>query len=95
VADTPPTFLVIYSYVADMEQRRAPYREDHLAWLRKLADGGILLVAGATREPVDTGVLVVRAADVHEVRRLLLDDPYAAANLISGVVVRPFGLVVP
>ena len=88
------TFLVIYTYVPDMEQRRVPYRADHLAWLRELADRGTLLVAGAAREPVDTGVLVVRAADVHEVRRLLLDDPYAAANLISGVVVRPFGLVV-
>jgi uncharacterized protein len=94
VPETPPTFLVIYTYVADMEQRRVPHREDHLAWLRTLADGGTLLVAGATREPVDSGVLVVRAVDVHEVRRLLLDDPYAAANLITGVVVRPFGLVI-
>jgi uncharacterized protein len=76
------------------EQRRVPHRQDHLAWLRALADGGTLLLAGATREPADTGVLVVRAADVHEVRRLLLDDPYAAANLISGVVVRPLGLAV-
>lgn len=94
MTDSRLTFLVIYTYVADMEQRRAPHRQDHLAWLRDLVDGGTLLVAGATREPVDTGVLVVRAADVHEVRRLLLDDPYATANLISGVVVRPFGLAV-
>lgn len=94
VTDSPPIFLVIYTYVADMEQRRVPHRQDHLTWLRDLADGGTLLVAGATREPVDTGVLVLRATDIHEVRRLLLDDPYAAANLISGVVVRPFGLAV-
>jgi uncharacterized protein YciI len=88
------TFLAMYTYVADMEQRRVPYRQDHLAWLRDLADRGTLLLAGATRDPVDTGVLILRATDVHEVRRLLLDDPYAAANLISGVVVRPFGLAV-
>jgi hypothetical protein len=94
MTESPPTFLVIYTYVADMEQRRVPHRQDHLAWLRDLADGGTLLLAGATREPVDTGVLVMCAADVHEVRRLLLDDPYAAANLISGVVVRPLGLAV-
>jgi uncharacterized protein len=94
VTESPLTFLVIYTYVADMEQRRVPHRQDHLAWLRELADGGTLLLAGATREPVDNGVLVLRAADVHEVRRLLLDDPYAAANLISGVVVRPLGLAV-
>nr|WP_275941552.1 YciI family protein [Planosporangium mesophilum] len=86
--------MVLYTYVPDMEQRRAPHRQDHLAWIRDLADKGTLLVAGAAQEPVDTGVLVVRAADAHEVRRLLLDDPYALANLITGVVVRPFGLVV-
>jgi uncharacterized protein len=76
VTESPPTFLVIYTYVADMKQRRVPHRQDHLAWLCDLADRGTLLVAGATREPVDTGVLVLRATDVHEVRRLLLDDPY-------------------
>jgi uncharacterized protein len=94
VTDELPTFLVIYTYVPDMEQRRTPHREEHLAWLRGLAGAGTVRVAGATSEPVDTGVLVVRAAGVHAVRRLLLDDPYAAANLITGVVVRPFGLAV-
>ena len=94
MTDELPIFLVIYTYVPDMEQRRVPHREAHLAWLRGLAGAGTVRVAGATREPADTGVLVVRAADVHAVRRLLLDDPYAAANLITGVVVRPFGLAV-
>jgi len=88
------TFLVIYTYVQDMDNRRLPYRPDHLAWVRGLADQGRLLLAGATQDPVDTGVQVVRAGDVREVRELLLDDPYAAANLITGVVVRPLGLAV-
>jgi uncharacterized protein YciI len=94
VPDSQPTFLVTYSYVDDMEQRRVPHRQDHLAWLRKLAGEGTLRVAGATSDPVDTGVLVVQAADMHAVRGLLLDDPYSAANLITGVVVRQFGLAV-
>ena len=42
--------------------------------------------------PVDTRVLVVRGDDVDEAHRLPFDDPYAAANLIVGVVVRPIGL---
>jgi uncharacterized protein YciI len=88
------TFLVVYSYVQDMEQRRVPHRQDHLAWLHGLAGQGTLVLAGATQDPPDTGVLVMRGTDVHEVRRLLLDDPYAAANLVNGVVVRPLGLAV-
>ena len=93
--DDRPTFLVTYAYVPDMAQRRTASREDHLAWLRGLADAGTLILAGATQDPVDAAVLVVRGRDLHEVRRLLLDDPYAAANLIIGVTVRPFGLAIP
>ncbi len=89
-----PTFLVLYTYVPGMEQRRAAARQSHLDWLRGLADAGRLVLAGATQDPVDTGVLVLRGSDVHQVRRLLLDDPYAAANLIVGVAVRPIGLAV-
>ena len=89
------TFVVFYGYAPDAETIRGPYREAHLAWLREQADAGRLLFAGATREPVDTGVLVFRAEDIPEVRRLLLDDPYAAApNLIQSVTVRPIGVVV-
>ncbi|MPZ62152.1 MAG: hypothetical protein GEU93_12830 [Propionibacteriales bacterium] len=88
------TFLVLYHYVPDMERSRAPHREAHLAWLHELADSGHVLLAGATRDPVDTAVLIVRAADTYAVRRLLLDDPYAQANLIDGLTVRPVGLAV-
>lgn len=88
------TFLVTYRYVPGMEERRGPSRPDHLAWLRGLADAGTMLVAGATLDPVDSAVLIVRAVDVHAVRHLLLDDPYAKANLIVEVSVRPMGLAI-
>jgi uncharacterized protein YciI len=94
VTETLPTFLASYTYVPDMEQRRTAHRPDHLAFLRGLADRGTLLLAGATLEPVDAAVLILRASDVHEVRRLLLDDPYSVANLITGVTVRPFGIAI-
>ncbi|MGH3712765.1 MAG: YciI family protein [Micromonosporaceae bacterium] len=98
MAEPLPTFLVLYQYVPEMTERRAPHREAHLAWLHSLAgqDSGPaqVLLAGATRDPVDTAVIVVRAADEYAVRRLLLDDPYAVANLITGVTVRPLGLAI-
>jgi uncharacterized protein YciI len=94
MADAQPTFLVQYTYVPEMERRRAAYRDDHLAWLRRLADAGTLVLAGAVLDPVDGAVLVVRGDDILAVRRLLLDDPYAAGDLVTGVVVRPLGLAV-
>lgn len=94
MTETLPTFLVIYQYVPDMEQRRTPHRPAHLDWLRERAEAGRLILAGATLDPVDTAVLIFRGEDVLAVRRMLLDDPYAAANLITGVTVRPMGLAV-
>lgn len=88
------TFLVTYGYVPDMVSRRVDHRPEHLRWLRGLADAGQLLLAGATLDPADTAVLIVRAEDGHAVRRLLLDDPYAKANLIVSVSVRPMGLAI-
>jgi len=89
-----PMFLVTYSYVPDMENRRTPYRQDHLKWLQVEAEAGRMIFAGATGDPVDLAVLVVRGEDMHEVRRRMLEDPYSKAGLITAVTVRPFGLAV-
>jgi uncharacterized protein YciI len=94
MAENLRTFMVMYRYVPEMEKRRTPHRPDHLAWLREAAEAGQMILAGATLEPVDTGILIVRAEDAHAVRRLLLDDPYAKANLIVGITIRPVGLAV-
>jgi uncharacterized protein YciI len=94
MAEQLPTFVVTYRYVPDMEQRRTPHRPDHLDWIRGLAAAGTVLLAGATLDPVDTAILIFRAADGYAVRRLLLDDPYARANLIVDAAVRPIGLAV-
>lgn len=92
MTDSLSTFLVVYRYVDGMETRRTPYRQEHLRWLGELHAAGRLLLAGATREPVDTGVLIVTATDADAVRRLLADDPYAEAGLITATDVRPIGL---
>ncbi|MBT8225000.1 MAG: hypothetical protein HKP61_11830 [Dactylosporangium sp.] len=94
MAENLSTFVVTYRYVPEMEHRRTPHRQDHLRWLRELAETDRLVLAGATRDPVDTAILIVRAEDAYAVRRLLLDDPYARASLIVDTTVRPIGLAV-
>ena len=69
------TFIVNYRYVPEMESRRTPHREEHLAWLRGLAEQGLILLAGALQDPVDSAVLVVRA-----------QDPYGAQTLLASRV---------
>jgi uncharacterized protein len=89
------TFAVRYEYVPDMESRRAPHRDGHLAFLRSARDEGWMLLAGALTDPVDTGWLVVRAGSEHAAYARLHDDPYARAGLIRSVTVRSIALVVP
>lgn len=89
-----PTFVVTYQYVPEMAERRTPHRQAHLDWLNEHAATGRLILAGAVQDPVDSAILVFRGADQHAVRRLLVDDPYAAANLIVGVTIRAIGLAI-
>jgi uncharacterized protein YciI len=94
MAENLASFLVMYHYVPDMETRRTPHRAAHLAWLKEHAAAGRLILAGAIQDPVDSAVLIFRGADILDIRRLLLDDPYAAGNLIDGLTVRPIGLAI-
>jgi uncharacterized protein len=89
------TFAVRYDYVPDMEVRRGPHRDAHLAFLLAAEKTGWLLLAGALTDPVDTGWLIVRAESAHAAYTMLHDDPYARAGLIRSITVRPIALVVP
>jgi uncharacterized protein len=92
--DELSTFLVIYRYVPGMEERRTPHRPAHIEWLKDMHSANRLILAGALQDPVDTGVLIFRAPDAYTVRQLLLHDPYARADLVVEVSVRPLGIAV-
>ncbi|MBM3697505.1 MAG: hypothetical protein FJW78_03365, partial [Actinobacteria bacterium] len=53
-------FLLMYDYVEDILERRAPYREAHLANLTRLKEEGRVVMAGALGDPV-TGAAIVFA----------------------------------
>lgn len=96
MADSDLTaFAIVYGYVPDMENRRTPHRQAHLDFLRSAADRGELVLAGALTDPVDGGILIVRATDAGAARVFADGDPYAAAGLVRSVTIRPMALVVP
>lgn len=43
--------LLVYEYVEDMTERRAPHREAHLELIRRYADDGKLVIAGGIGVP--------------------------------------------
>lgn len=91
----PSTYFVQYSYVADMLDRRQPYRAEHLERVTTAGAQGFLVLAGAHAEPVDGAVLVFRAESTAEVEEWVRADPYHVAGLIPEFTIREVNLVVP
>ncbi len=81
-------FAVIAGYVPDAVNRRAPYREAHLAYARELQAAGHLVSAGAFAEPVDGALLIYRAGSRAEVEAWLAQDPYVKAGLWPTITIR-------
>jgi uncharacterized protein YciI len=74
--------LLVYDYVEDILERRAPYRDAHLANLRRLAD------------PVTGAAIVFAPCSVEEVGEYVLRDPYYEAGLITDWRALPWNVVV-
>ena len=80
--------LLFYDYVADMVERRTPYREEHLRLAREAASRGELLLAGALADPIDGAVLVFSSESPATVERFVAGDPYVRAGLVTAWRIR-------
>lgn len=61
----------------------------HFERLQRLLAEGTLILAGPTLRPVNTGIAVFEAADEHEARRIMEEDPAIASGIARGEL-RPF-----
>ena len=87
-------FLLMYEYVEDILERRAPYRDAHLANLQRLKDEGRVLMAGALGDPVSGAAIVFAPCAVEEVGEYVLRDPYYEAGLITDWRAVPWNVVI-
>lgn len=76
-------YLLFYSFVTNILERRAPYRDAHLALAREAHARGELLMAGAFEDPTDGAVLVFRTDDAEVVRDFVRHDPYVGNGLVT------------
>lgn len=87
-------WLLLYDYVDDILERRAPHRDAHLALARRAHDEGTLVLAGALGDPVDGAAFVFAADDRAVVERFVGEDPYVAGGLVPSWTIRPWNVVV-
>ena len=81
--EAPPPqehMLLTYTYVPDMQERRRPYREGHLALIRAWKDDGRILLAGAMGNPARALFVLRGPEDAHE---FVKTDPYARNGLVT------------
>ena len=83
--------LLLYEYVPDILERRGPHREAHLALISRLKGEGVLEDAGALGDPPTGAAFVL--SDIAAAERLLAEDPYVRAGLVSGHSARRWNLV--
>ena len=87
-------WLLFYDYVEDMAERRAPFRDAHLALARQAHERGELLLAGALVEPLDGAVFVFTVEDAATVEAFVENDPYVKEGLVTTWTVRQWTVVI-
>ncbi len=80
---------LIYDYVPDVLERRAPHRTAHLELLGRWREEGRAVMGGALGDPPH-GALVVFRTDAEAFAR---EDPYVAAGLVTSWRVEPWTVV--
>jgi len=85
-------FVLEYRY-ADLDAR-ARVRPDHLAYMQSLYQDGTVVFAG----PVGDGsgaMVLLQVGSEDEAEEVVMGDPYTAAGVGVGHVLRPWNVVVP
>lgn len=86
--------VLFYDYVADVLERRGPYRDAHLAHARRWKDAGKLVSAGALGSPPTGAMFVFLVDDPGQIDAYVADDPYVQNAIVTGHRVVPWTVVV-
>jgi uncharacterized protein len=87
-------FILFYKTVEDYIEKRAPYREAHLAYANKSYAKGELFIAGALADPADGAVLVFKCDNPDVVEEFAKNDPYFLNGIIKEWNVRKWNVVI-
>lgn len=93
MTDPELNHVLLYRYVPDMLERRAPHRAAHLQRIEALRAAGRLIVAGAYGDPPAGGIIGFRGLTREEVAAWADTDPYVTAGLVVERAVEPWRLV--
>ena len=87
-------FILFYDYVENIVERRAPYRETHLAHVGEYVERGELVLGGAFASPADGAAIVFKIDGAAQIEEFVQRDPYVINELVTGWRIREWTVVV-
>lgn len=87
-------YILFYKTVENYIEKRAPFREEHLALARKALENGELILGGALSDPADGAVLVFKGENRTVAESFAQNDPYVKNGLIPEWNVREWNVVI-
>lgn len=86
-------FVLKYTYVGDILERRGPYRAAHLAHAQAAVNRGEMLLGGAL-DPPDLAYIIFKTESKELVEQFVKDDPYVINGLVTAHDIRAWNVVV-
>jgi uncharacterized protein YciI len=87
-------YILFYTTCENFIEKRAPFRDEHLAHARAAHERRELVLAGALDEPADGAVLVFQGESKEAAESFARSDPYVKQGLITQWRVRPWTVVI-
>jgi hypothetical protein len=87
------TYLLLYTYVEDIADRRGPYRDAHLQRIRAEREVGHVTLAGALGSPPSGGAIVWQGVTPEDIERFTAEDPYVVNGLVTAQRIERWNLV--
>jgi uncharacterized protein len=87
-------YLLFYDVIDQYAERRAPFRDAHLARARQAVARGELLLGGVLTDPLDTALLLFQGDSPQVAESFARADPYVLNGLVTRWFVREWRTVV-
>ena len=86
-------YILFYEFVDDYLQRRAEFRNEHLALAWKACERGEMVLGGALANPVDGALVIFKGDSPAVAEQFVKADPYVANGLVKRWYVREWTTV--
>jgi uncharacterized protein YciI len=86
-------YVLVYDYVDNIVERRAPHRERHLEKYREWQADGRIVMGGAIGDPPYGAHIVFDVDDAGVVEEFAKTDPYMLEGLVTDWRIVPWAVV--